>query len=110
MSSSSITKTPGPALARWIGTITLAALVWVAAYTHLTEFADLLVGLLGLERGTRTAEAVHFFLFDTPKVLLLLTGRARSQSATPIPSRPGPNASTRRGRVSRKSSAAYGLM
>ena len=43
-------------------------------YAHLTDFADLAVGALGLARDTHLGEAVHFFLYDTPKVLLLLTG------------------------------------
>jgi hypothetical protein len=32
------------------------------------------IGLLGLTRATPLGEAVHFFFYDTPKVLLLLTG------------------------------------
>ena len=32
------------------------------------------VALLGLSRATRFGEAVHFFLYDAPKVLLLLVG------------------------------------
>ncbi len=52
----------------------MAAVAWVALYTYLTLFADLGVTLLGLSRDTRFGEAVHFFLYDTPKVLLLLVG------------------------------------
>lgn len=63
---------PGPW--RWVAGVAGAAGAWVLAYAHLTEFADVLVALVGVERGTRLGEAVHFFLFDTPKVLLLLTG------------------------------------
>ncbi|MCX8146493.1 MAG: permease [Azovibrio sp.] len=33
-----------------------------------------MTGWLGFERGTRLGEAVHFFFYDTPKVLLLLCG------------------------------------
>lgn len=41
----------------------------------LTAFSDWLTfGLLGLAPGTRLGEAVQFFLYDTPKVLLLLVG------------------------------------
>ena len=61
-----------PGLGRWVATILVAAAAWVGAYTHLTDFADVVVGLLGLARGTHAAEAVHFFIYDTPKVLLLL--------------------------------------
>jgi len=59
------------------GRVTVVALLcalWWAAYTHLTAFADRLLPLTGLSRGTHAGEAVHFFLYDTPKVLLLLTG------------------------------------
>lgn len=50
------------------------AAVWILAYGQLTAFADAALRLLGLTRQTRLGEAVHFFLYDTPKVLLLLTG------------------------------------
>jgi hypothetical protein len=65
---------PAPTFWRWIPGLAIAAIAWVAAYIHLTAFADVLVGAMGLTRGTRLAEAVHFFLYDTPKVLLLLVG------------------------------------
>ena len=54
---------------------TLAALaVWLFAYANLTRIADFVFGLTPLERGTHLGDAVHFFLYDTPKVLLLLSG------------------------------------
>ncbi|NCA70560.1 MAG: hypothetical protein EOM91_10720 [Sphingobacteriia bacterium] len=56
-------------LAPWLVGLPLAAALWVLTYTHLTEIAD-----LGLTPATHFGEAVHFFLYDTPKVLLLLTG------------------------------------
>lgn len=56
------------------GWVVLAVVLWVAAYAHLTEFADAGLALLGLSRGTALGEALHFFLYDTPKVLLLLVG------------------------------------
>ncbi len=46
---------------------------WVAVYSQLTPIADALLGLTPLGRGNRLGEAVHFFLYDMPKVLLLLT-------------------------------------
>jgi uncharacterized membrane protein YraQ (UPF0718 family) len=58
----------------WLWSLPLAAAVWVALYVHLTDLADLAVALLGLSRDTHLGEAVHFFLYDTPKVLLLLIG------------------------------------
>ena len=73
MSSLPLAKTASPRTLRWAGMTGVAAALWLTAYLHLTEFADLLVGLLGLQRGSHTGEAVHFFIYDTPKVLLLLT-------------------------------------
>ncbi len=61
-------------LGRWLLTLGVATALWLAAYNHLTAFADAVIGLLGLTRATALGEAVHFFFYDTPKVLLLLTG------------------------------------
>ncbi len=65
---------PAPTVWRWIAGLLLATATWVAAYSHLTDFADAFVAALGMQRGTRLTEAVHFFVYDTPKVLLLLVG------------------------------------
>jgi uncharacterized membrane protein YraQ (UPF0718 family) len=59
---------------RWTAGTLIAAGLWFAVYSHLTDFADFLIGLLGLTRATAIGEALHFFFYDTPKVLLLLTG------------------------------------
>jgi len=56
------------------GRLALGLAAWVAAYASLLPFADAVTGLLGLSLETHLGEAVHFFVFDTPKVLLLLTG------------------------------------
>lgn len=56
------------------GWLVLGLAAWVAAYASLMPFADAVIALLGLTRETRTGEAVHFFFYDTPKVLLLLAG------------------------------------
>ncbi len=61
-------------LARWVAALLLAVTAWAAAYSHLAELADAVVGMLGLSRDTRLGEAIHFFVYDTPKVLLLLIG------------------------------------
>lgn len=46
---------------------------WVALYANLARISDALTfGLFGLKPGGRLAESIRFFLFDTPKVLLLL--------------------------------------
>ena len=61
-------------LPRWLTGIALAAVAWFLLYTSLSAIADTLVSALGLSRATHFGEAVHFFVYDTPKVLLLLTG------------------------------------
>ncbi len=59
---------------RRLAGLTIAVAAWVAAYAHLDDFADAVLAVFGLTRGVRLTEAVHFFAYDTPKVLLLLTG------------------------------------
>ncbi len=56
------------------GWLSLALVAWVAAYASLLPFADFVIALFGLTRATHLGEALHFFVYDTPKVLLLLTG------------------------------------
>lgn len=47
--------------------------VWIALYWQLEGIAEWLTfSLLGISRGTHLGEAVQFFFFDTPKVLMLL--------------------------------------
>jgi len=54
--------------------LAVAAISGVAIYAHLADFADAIVATLGLARQTPLGEAFHFFVYDTPKVLLLLVG------------------------------------
>ncbi len=58
----------------WLAIVTVAAGLWLAVYNHLTDFADVVTGGLGLTRDTRLGEAIHFFSYDTPKVFMLLIG------------------------------------
>ncbi|AKH21999.1 membrane protein [Sedimenticola thiotaurini] len=58
----------------WLIGLAVAVPVWFLIYFHLTDFADLILSLVGLDRTTHLGEAVHFFFYDTPKVLLLLIG------------------------------------
>lgn len=59
---------------RWGAGVAVATGIWLAVYSHLVEFADAILAVLGLSRDTRLGEALHFFCYDTPKVLLLLVG------------------------------------
>lgn len=67
-------RRPPADLARWLVGIGVALPVWFIAYAHLTEFADVVIAALGMTRATPPGEALHFFFYDTPKVLLLLVG------------------------------------
>jgi len=54
--------------------LALLALAWVGAYVALHPLADVLTyDLLRLSGDSHLGSAVNFFLYDTPKVLLLLT-------------------------------------
>jgi hypothetical protein len=58
--------------ALWLAALLLA--VWLIVYVFLLPGVDGLVyGVLKLEPGTRLTSALHFFLYEAPKVLLLLT-------------------------------------
>src|SRR5512143_2122058 len=52
----------------------LAAATWFAAYRLLLPASETLATLLPIERDTHLGGALQFFLYDTPKVLLLLAG------------------------------------
>lgn len=56
------------------GWLILGLVAWIAAYASLISFADAAIVGLGLSRETHLGDAVHFFFYDTPKVLLLLGG------------------------------------
>ncbi len=56
-------------------TAALAALAWLIAWFAAWPFSQWVAfDLLGLEHGSSLGEAVAFFLYDVPKVLLLLLG------------------------------------
>lgn len=53
----------------------LAAVGWLALYLANRPFWDwLLFGVVGLDPASRVGSGVHFFGFDTVKIVLLLTG------------------------------------
>jgi len=54
--------------------LALAALLWFALYQTLIPVSEALVAALPVERKSHLGDALQFFFYDTPKVLLLLTG------------------------------------
>ncbi len=51
-----------------------AVAAWFAAFQTLAPVSEALTGLLPLDRASHLGGALQFFLYDTPKVLLLLAG------------------------------------
>ncbi|NNJ11651.1 permease [Chloroflexales bacterium ZM16-3] len=69
------TASPSGAARRLWLIIAGAALAWLAAYNIIQPLADWLTfTLIGLERGSHLGESLAFFLYDVPKILLLLGG------------------------------------
>ena len=54
--------------------LVLAVLIWYGLYESLNPVSEWLVALLPIDRASALGGALQFFLYDTPKVLLLLTG------------------------------------
>jgi uncharacterized membrane protein YraQ (UPF0718 family) len=52
----------------------LAALAWAGLYALLVPASELAAGALPLAAASPAGRAIRFFLYDAPKVLLLLTG------------------------------------
>ena len=54
--------------------LSMAVVLWVALYWLLAPTSEALVAALPVDRESHLGGALQFFLYDTPKVLLLLTG------------------------------------
>jgi len=71
-------QTPPAKLSRtlivWLMGIPLATFGWFIAYGQLDNFANVVLSLTGYERSSHLGESIHFFFYDTPKVMLLLIG------------------------------------
>ena len=58
----------------WLAGVPVAAVVWWLVYGQLIPFSEWVTSLLPVARDSHTGEAIAFFVYDVPKVLLLLTG------------------------------------
>lgn len=54
--------------------LTVAAAMWFVAFQALAPVSELLTAALPVDRDSHLGGALQFFLYDTPKVLLLLAG------------------------------------
>ncbi len=67
--------TAGSNPGRTYALVGLAAVAWVIGYTYIQPLADWLTyTMLGLATGSHLGDSIAFFLYDVPKVLLLLAG------------------------------------
>jgi uncharacterized membrane protein YraQ (UPF0718 family) len=76
MSLSSITEHApgtGPSIAKWIGGSVAALIAWGVVYSQLIPFSDWVVASTHIDPNSHLGEAISFFAYDTPKVLMLLT-------------------------------------
>ncbi|MBL7005299.1 MAG: permease [Gammaproteobacteria bacterium] len=61
-------------LVAWLIGIHLVTVIWFILYSQLIPFADFILSLTPYDRTSHMGEAIHFFIYDTPKVMLLLVG------------------------------------
>ncbi len=73
MSASDHSASKATGSAPWVGGAALCVGVWFLLYGQLVPLSEWAVGLFPLDKGSHAYEAVKFFLYDTPKVLMLLT-------------------------------------
>src|SRR5664279_3663987 len=58
--------------AKLIGATVLGLTAWFAVYWQLEPFSNWAVAQMPIAPGSHLEEAASFFIFDTPKVLMLL--------------------------------------
>jgi uncharacterized membrane protein YraQ (UPF0718 family) len=76
MSLNSITEHApgtGPSTAKWIGWTVAALTIWGSVYSQLVPLSDWVVASTHVDPNSHLGEAISFFAYDTPKVLMLLT-------------------------------------
>ncbi len=57
----------------WIAGLGTTLVLWGIAYSQLVPISERLVSLLPVDRSSHFGQALAFFFYDTPKVILLLT-------------------------------------
>ena len=66
------TEPRSPSTAIWVAGVIAAVLLWFAIYWRLEAFSTWIVSITPVPRGGHLEEAARFFVFETPKVLMLL--------------------------------------
>lgn len=67
----SLTRAESPAWL-WVGGVVLAGVAWWLVYDRLIPLSEWVVGHLPVDRHSHLGEALAFFVYDVPKVLMLL--------------------------------------
>ena len=62
----------GASTAKWIASTIVALVAWGVAYSQLAAFSDWVVASTHVDPKSHLGEAVGFFAYDMPKVLMLL--------------------------------------
>ena len=57
----------------WLAAVAASLVAWGLVYAQLQPFSQWAVARIPVEPGSHLAEALEFFIYDTPKVLMLLT-------------------------------------
>jgi uncharacterized membrane protein YraQ (UPF0718 family) len=63
----------GPSAVKWIGATIAALILWGVVYSQLVPFSQWVVASIPVAPDSHLGEAINFFAYDTPKVLMLLT-------------------------------------
>jgi uncharacterized membrane protein YraQ (UPF0718 family) len=63
----------GPSTTKWIGWTVAALIGWGVVYSQLVPFSDWIVASMRVDANSHLGDAIAFFAYDTPKVLMLLT-------------------------------------
>ena len=61
-----------PSTAIWVAGVIAAIVLWFAIYWRLEAFSTWIVSMVPIPPGSHLEEAARFFVFETPKVLMLL--------------------------------------
>ena len=69
----SATSQRAPSALPWVAATAAGIAAWAVLYSQLVPFSEWLASLIPVERHSHLGESIAFFLYDVPKVLLLLT-------------------------------------
>ncbi len=70
--SSELPRPGAPAAWPWIAGLVLAAVLWWLVYQSLSSLSEGLTALMPVARQSHAGDALAFFFYDVPKVLMLL--------------------------------------